>query len=169
MVTNTWARIENATVAEITTIDPKDRFHPALIWVICPRNTQPGMQWIDGVFSPATAPTIDHSRTIAAARYQHETAGLTLDRISIETSRESQALITAAAVSALIDPNYTCTWKTLNGPVELTATQLIGLATAVRSHIQGCFNREFELLDALNKGTYTPDMLDHGWPTAPGT
>jgi len=35
-----WARIENNTTMEITDIDPKDRFHPDLIWEECAEDTQ---------------------------------------------------------------------------------------------------------------------------------
>lgn len=169
MVTNRWARIENTTVAEVTDIDPEGRFHPSLIWVACPDNTVSGMRWTDGVFSTIPPVPPDHAAHIAAVRYEYETAGITVNTINIETSRDSQALITAAALSAVIDPNYACTWKTLSGPVELNAAQLINLATTVRTHVQACFDRELQLLTELANDTYTPDMLQHGWPTAQGT
>lgn len=37
-----WARIENGTVAEITNLDPAGRFHPALQWIACSADVQPG-------------------------------------------------------------------------------------------------------------------------------
>lgn len=48
-----WARIENSEVKEITDIDPTERFHPSLIWVICPVGTTQGMVYENGEFSPA--------------------------------------------------------------------------------------------------------------------
>lgn len=64
----------------------------------------------------------------------------------------------------MLDPSYSLHWKTVAGFVDLTAEQIIGVATAARAHVQACFNREAELLDALAAGTFTPDMLDQGWP-----
>jgi hypothetical protein len=112
----------------------------------------------------ASAPVLDTQELISAERYRHETAGITLNGIAIDTGRDSQALITGATLSAVIDATYICTWKTVNGPVELTASQLIGVATAVRAHVQACFDREGELLAALEDGTFTADMLGEGWP-----
>lgn len=169
MVMSMWARIENATVAEVTDIDPQGRFPASLVWIVCPDHTQPGMQYSDGQFTVKPDAPVDHAAQIAATRYQHEIAGITVNGISIDTHRDSQALITAAVLSAVIDPTYVCIWKALNGPVKLTAAQLIDISTAVRAHVQASFDREFQLLSALAEGTYTAQMLKHGWPTAQGT
>lgn len=104
---------------------------------------------------------------IAARRYDAETDGTIISGMPIDTGRDSQALITGAAVSAMLDPDYTVRWKTGDGFVELTAEQIIGVATAVRSHVQDCFDREAELLAALDGGTLTPEMLQEGWPNEP--
>jgi hypothetical protein len=125
------------------------------------------MQYLDGIFTVKREAPIDHAAQIASVRYRHETAGITVNSVNIDTNRDSQALITAAALSAVIDPTYLCVWKALNGPVTLTAAQIIEIATAVRAHVQVCFDRECQLLTALTEGTYTVDMLDHGWPAAP--
>jgi hypothetical protein len=168
MVMSMWARIENATVAEVTNIDPQGRFHPSLIWVACPDSTRSGMQYADGLFTVRPLAPADHAAQIAVVRYLHETAGITVNGVSIDTNRDSQALITAAALSAVINPTYVCTWKALSGPVELTAAQLINIAAAVRAHVQASFDRECQLLEALAEDTYTVDMLDHGWPATQG-
>src|SRR5450830_664438 len=49
---------------------------------------------------------------IAARRYAAESAGIAVDGILIDTSRESQGLINGAALSVLLDPDYICSWKT---------------------------------------------------------
>lgn len=55
-----WARIENGTVFETTTIDPAERFHPDLIWQACPSDVEPGWTVEDGQFSPPPAgPMLD--------------------------------------------------------------------------------------------------------------
>lgn len=104
------------------------------------------------------------AQQIAARRYDAETAGITVNGLQIDTGRDSQALITGAAVSAMLDPGYSVRWKTGAGFVDLTAEQIIGVARAARAHVQACFDREAELLDALEAGTFAPEMLDQGWP-----
>jgi hypothetical protein len=126
-------------------------------------------QWIidsAGVISkqalPETAPNL--ARLIAAERYKREGVGITVNGDVIETTRDGQALIAGAAVSAILDPAYKCNWKTASGFVELTAPQLIVIATAVRAHVQACFDRELALLQAIEAGTYSDSMLAEGWP-----
>ncbi|WP_341522219.1 DUF4376 domain-containing protein [Pseudomonas sp. G.S.17] len=101
---------------------------------------------------------------IAARRYTAEIAGTTIDGMPIDTGRDSQGLITGAAVQAIIDPEYSLHWKTSAGFVELTGQQILGVASMVRAHVQACFNREAALLDAVAEGTITAAMLDEGWP-----
>jgi len=104
---------------------------------------------------------------IADRRWQAEVAGIDIGGIRIDTGRDSQALITGATVQAMLDPSYALRWKTPDGFVDLTAEQIIGVATAARAHVQAAFNREAELLEALEAGTFTPEMLEEGWPNEP--
>lgn len=101
---------------------------------------------------------------IAARRYVAETAGIEVSGVRIDTGRDSQALITGAALNAVIDPAYVCNWKTPSGFVQLDAQTLLGVATTLRAHVQACFDREAELLAALEDGTFTESMLGEGWP-----
>lgn len=114
---------------------------------------------------PVHIPTDDdHRAAIAARRWAAETAGTVVGGKPQDTGRDSQALITGAAVSAMLDPNYSVRWKTAGGFVDMDAGQIIALATAVRAHVQACFNREADLLAALDAGTFHLDMLEEGWP-----
>lgn len=119
---------------------------------------------IDQHLSPKSTPD-QRKAFIAARRFEAETAGITVNGVLIDTGRDSQALITGAALSAMLDSSYVCNWKTPDGPVELSAQSLIAIAQQVRAHVQLCFDREFELLAALDGGSYTDSMLDEGWPT----
>ena len=92
---------------------------------------------------------------LAEARWQAEVSGVN----GIRTDRESQALITGAALKAMQDSEYTCRWKTETGFVELTAAQILAIADAVRAHVQGCFDRESELLVLVDAAT-TPEELE---------
>lgn len=102
--------------------------------------------------------------SIAARRYEAEVGGITLSGVHIDTDDRSKLLINGAALEATIDPAYAMQWKTPGGFVELTGEQVIGIARAVRAHVQACFDREAELLAALDAGTLTAAMLNEGWP-----
>lgn len=114
---------------------------------------------MESVRNPAPA-----SASIAARRYEAEVGGITLNGMQIDTDDRSKLLINGAALEATIDPAYVMQWKTPGGFIELTAVQVIGIARAVRAHVQACFDREAELLAALETGTLTPAMLEQGWP-----
>lgn len=110
------------------------------------------------------APLVDYVALMASKRYEHEIAGISLNGMAIDTGRDSQGLITGAVVQAMLDPGYSLVWKTSTGFVRLTADQIIGVASAVRAHVQACFDRESELLEALSDNTLTEVMLEEGWP-----
>lgn len=110
------------------------------------------------------APAVDYPALIAARRYQAETSGTIVNGMLLDTGRDSQALVTGAALAATLDQNYVCKWKTIEGFFELSAQQIIGIASTMRAHVQACFDREAELLAALEAGTFTDDQLDQGWP-----
>ncbi|RAU40152.1 DUF4376 domain-containing protein [Pseudomonas sp. RIT411] len=102
---------------------------------------------------------------IAARRYQAQIAGTTLEGMPVDTSTDSQALITGAALAAVLDSNYVCRWKMADSTrVELDAKMIIAVASAVRDHIQACYDREAELLTAVADGTFSEAMLQEGWP-----
>lgn len=95
---------------------------------------------------------------IAAARYEAETAGTTVNGITIDTGRDSQALITGAALAAILDPEYSLNWKTTGVFVHLSAPEIIAAAQAVRAHVQACFDHEGELVAQIN-AAHTEDEL----------
>ena len=101
---------------------------------------------------------------IATRRYEAEVGGITLNGVPIATDDRSKLLINGAALEATIDPAYVMQWKTPGGFIELTAQQVIGIARAVRAHVQACFDREAELLAAVADGSITDQMLQEGWP-----
>lgn len=123
---------------------------------------------IDGEVVKSPFPEIepDYPALFAAERFLHEASGIFVEALKIETTRESQALIASTGLSAILDPEYRCNFKTLNGFVEMGAEQIIAIAKAVRAHVQACFDRELNLLQALEAGTYKDEMLAVGWPVS---
>lgn len=102
---------------------------------------------------------------ISARRYDQEVSGMKMNGMFIDTGRDSQALITGAALSAMLDSTYVCNWKTSEGFVALDAPTLLTIAQTIRKHVQACFDRESALLDLVEKGTFKTYLLEKGWPT----
>jgi hypothetical protein len=102
-------------------------------------------------------------REIAQARYNAEIAGITINGVSIKTDRESQGLITGAALKAMQDPDYTCRWKGIDGFMTLNATQIIAIADAVRQHVQSCFDHEAELQPLIEAATTEAELEAINW------
>jgi len=105
--------------------------------------------------------------SVAAVRYEYETAGVMLNGFKIDTSRDSQGLILGAAVQVILDPEYSLNWKTPEGWLLFSGAQITAIATRVRKHVQACFDRERVLADAINNGTFDESMLYQGWPEKP--
>ena len=110
------------------------------------------------------APTFDELKAakydeIAAARYAVETGGCTIDGVTIATDRGSQALLTAAVVTARLDPEFKTRWKCADGRfVTLDAMQLRAIGDAVIAHVEACFAREGELCEMID-AAQTPEEL----------
>jgi hypothetical protein len=101
---------------------------------------------------------------IAEERFRREGVGVVVGGLSIDTTRDSQALIASTGLSAVLDPEYRCNFKTVTGFVEIGSAQIIAIAKAVRAHVQASFDRELALLRAIEAGEYHDDMLSVGWP-----
>ena len=101
---------------------------------------------------------------IAAARYAAETGGCTVDGVTIATDRGSQALLTAAVVTARLDPEFKTRWKCANGHfVSLDAMQLRAIGDAVIAHVEACFAREGELCEQIDAAETPEDLAAIQW------
>lgn len=162
--------MSEAQLAELN-IYPVDEVRPPLTWT--QHYGAPSIEIADGR-ATATYPVLDYSpdevagileaaksakrAEIAAARWEAETAGIDVNGFTVRTDRESQALITGAALQAIVDYDYECRWKTSEGFVHLSAEQIKYIAQLVRLHVQGCFDREAELCGLIDKAE-SPDEL----------
>lgn len=116
-------------------------------------------------FLQGAAPQPSISDKIAARRYQAETNSvIDIGGLKVPTSDRTQLKILGAAVEVLMDPGYECNFKTENGFVKLNGEQIVGAARTIRRHVQACFDREEELLQAVENNTYNDAMLEQGWP-----
>ncbi|MBD8671620.1 DUF4376 domain-containing protein [Pseudomonas lurida] len=148
-------------------------FHPSMVWVsLDGAEVMPSVGWqafVEGgawKFSPPQAFVSPQplAEVVAAERFSREGTGVTVEGLAIETTRDSQALIASTGLSAVLDPEYRCNFKTATGFVEIGAQQIIAIAKAVRAHVQACFDREKALLEMIQAGTYREEMLAEGWP-----
>jgi hypothetical protein len=118
---------------------------------------------------PPPAPTFDELKAakyeeIAAARYAAETGGCTVDGVTIATDRGSQALLTAAVVTARIDPEFKVRWKCADGRfVTLDAMQLRAIGDAVTAHVEACFAREAELVELIDAAQTAEELAAIKW------
>lgn len=153
-------------IAFVKPLADLDAYAKAAEWcnVHCARIVEyPDRYEVEAIPAPPE-PTFDELKAqkkaeIAAARYEAEIAGTTVNGILIDTGRDSQALITGAALAAVIDDSYSLNWKTENGFIHLTASEIIAVAQAVRAHVQACFDREGELVAQVDAAT-TKEELD---------
>lgn len=111
---------------------------------------------------------IDWYTQIAATRYAHEVSGTTFthsngNTYGVGTDRQSQALVTGAAVQAQRN-GISKQWKTSEGFVTLTADDILAMGDAVDAHVQSCFDREAELVAKVADGSITESDLETGWP-----
>jgi hypothetical protein len=115
----------------------------------------------------ATAKT-ERTAELASIRYQHETAGITLNGATIETNRESQALVNGAYSYSLLNPAVLIDWKATTGWIQIDATMIAGIATAVACHVQDCFSNERTLSEAIAAAESVDAVqqidLTIGWP-----
>ena len=113
---------------------------------------------------PPPEPTFDELKMqkkaeIAAARYEKETGGVEVEGAKIATDRGSQALLTAAVVTARFDPEFQTRWKCDDGTfVTLNAIQLRAIGDAVTAFIENCFAREGELCELVNAAETKEDL-----------
>ena len=109
-------------------------------------------------------PVMPPEALISNKRYDHEIAGITHNGIQLDTDRQSQALLNGAAIQAMLDPSYSVRWKTRAGFIELNAKQILEVTSAVQAHVQACFDREAQLLAAIEDKLFTPEIAQQGWP-----
>jgi len=96
---------------------------------------------------------------LADARWREETAGYTYNNHEFHTDREAQSKIFQAYMASLNDPNFTVTWKTKDGWLEMTASDFITLYNEFQTFLQGLYQKE-KNLQALVEAATTIDELN---------
>ena len=114
-------------------------------------------------------PTLDELKRdklveIAAARYDAETGGCTVDGVTVATDRGSQSLLTAAVVTARLEPEFKTRWKCADGHfVTLDSVQLKAIGDAVMDYVERCFAREAELVELIDAAQTAEELAAIQW------
>ena len=114
------------------------------------------------------APTLDDlkaqkKRDIAAARYEYEIAGVVYNNIRVTSDREDQSMITAVALSAVVDPTYTTVWKGADGYLDLDAVGVLTLARMVGAHVEAAFAEEKRLVELIDAAQDEAELASISW------
>jgi hypothetical protein len=106
-----------------------------------------------GAFTIPPQAITDH---IKAYRLKREYGGFTFGGMLIETDEKSERRVIGAWTKAKADSNYTVDdWKTSQGFVNLSNTQLIMIGDAFDAHVQKCFSAEKTVSEAHAVTPYT--------------
>ena len=117
--------------------------------------------------------TIEESRDqaferIKRARDKHIASGISVSGVHVHTDDLSQQRLVGAALAATIDPETTINWKMSDGQfATLSGTQIIGIAQAVRDHVQAAFDTEAMLRAQINAAETIEEIDAVEWPHDP--
>ncbi|SFZ81649.1 protein of unknown function [Devosia enhydra] len=126
-------------------------------------------EYLEFAATPIGALRAGKLAALDATRRGFEEGGTVIAGTPIKTDRQTASILTAAFVTALADPGYTIRWKVADGVfTTLDAPTIVAIATAVRAHVQACFDREGELTEAIMAAgdAEALDAIDitTGWP-----
>jgi len=116
------------------------------------------------VIGKATPETLEEAKerkanSLAWERYRREIAGIDVGGVQVDTSRESQSLITSAYISLRDGFVAEADWKTPTGVVRMTLAEIEPIARAVAVHIQTLRTAESAVLDQLSSMTTIVEVL----------
>ncbi len=96
---------------------------------------------------------------IANARYEEEISGYIFNGQTFHSDRQSQDRIFQAYMASLNYPEFTQTWKTKTGWIEMTATDFVNLYNEFQTFLQGNYQKEQHLQSQVDSAT-TPEELE---------
>lgn len=129
-----------------------------------------GDRWVQ-TWDTNLKPFIEIKTDISNHRYNVEVGGVKIANNLYSTDRESQTKYVAVAVdiSQSNVETWSINWKTADNKfVNLNATQMSEVINGVRSHVQACYDKEFEyhqLIETANQQTLESTDFSAGWPS----
>lgn len=129
--------------APTTQLASKDIFNSSVV----PGQKGMGSVYVDSIIALGDVTLEDYKKLkleeIAAKRYEFETSGFSLGSTVVDTSRESQSILTSAYISLKNNLITSVDWKDSTGTfVTLGLAEIEALSTAVSSHVQSAFTKE---------------------------
>ncbi len=102
-------------------------------------------------------------------RWRAETAGTSVSGMRLPTDETTQAKLTAAVVACVLDNDYAVNWKLADGSFrQFDHATLIAVAQGVHAHVQSCFDREAQLVSAIDAAPDNAALaavdIETGWP-----
>lgn len=180
MTSTTYARVVNGIVAEPPFALPADvaagtifaaDVLAQLVVVPAAQVGEVAERWTfaNGVFAapvpvaPAKADLIAYA---AAKRWSVETGGIVVGGASIDTSRDSQAMIANAHAYVVAGGVASIDYKAESGWATMDAATVMAVALAVGAHVQACFAAEKAVGVAIEAGTITTyaEIDAAAWP-----
>ncbi len=100
---------------------------------------------------------------LANARWLEETAGYIYNSHEFHSDRESQDRIFQAYMASLNNPNFTATWKTKTGWLEMTAKDFIALYNEFQTFLQDLYKKEKTLQGKVRTVTTIKELEALKW------
>jgi len=100
---------------------------------------------------------------LADARWREEAAGYTYNNHEFHTDREAQSRIFQAYMASLSDPNFTVTWKTKDGWLEMIASDFITLYNEFQTFLQGLYQKEKSFQEQVETATTIEELESIKW------
>ena len=80
------------------------------------------------------------------------------------SDRESQNRVFQAYMASLSDPNFTVTWKTKDGWLDMTASDFIALYNGFYSFLQNLYQKEKNLQILVETATTIEELNEVNYP-----
>lgn len=150
---------------------------PPLFWVECNGNVVVGDIYdveSGSVKSSSASQTLAEAISLKLVelgtyRYSKETAGVLYNNMQIDTSRDSQQMLSSARTIArdkkANNVFYTVDWKAGNGWYTLNSDQIIAMSDKVAEHVQSCFTQEKKFATIIKGLTSINEVLAYDFIT----
>jgi hypothetical protein len=100
---------------------------------------------------------------LANARWREEVGGYMYNGHEFHSDRESQDRFFQAYMASLSDSNFTVTWKTKNGWLEMTASDFITLYNEFYVFLQNLYQKEKNLQEQIEAATTIEELEAIQW------
>jgi len=100
---------------------------------------------------------------LADSRWREETGGYVYKNHEFHSDRESQDRVFQAYMASLSNTNFTATWKTKTGWLEMTASDFIALYNEFQTFLQGLYQKEKNLQALVEAATTIAELNAIEW------